>query len=304
MPNGRVVPYEPGLQQIMPVISVVIPIWNRAPSAGNAINSALSQGLPFGFTREVIVIDDGSNDQPQEALARFGDAIRLLRHPNNLGAAAARNTGCEAASGEYIAFLDSDDRWLPGKLAAQIAFMREGNFDVSCTAYLLERPPGKLIVSPRYRTGALTHADLVWGCFVSPGSTLLCKSTVFREVGPLDTSLRRFEDWDWLMRLTQRRPLGFLAQPLARIEPSTGVDQAVVFAALDRIADKHLPGLSGGIRRHFKAAYHLERAAALFRSGKRASAMNELAVSLMQSPLRHRALIAVLHNNLATTGQR
>jgi glycosyltransferase involved in cell wall biosynthesis len=284
----------------MPAISVIIPIWNRAHSAGKAIGSALAQVLPSGHALEVIVVDDGSSDRPLEALARFGDAIKLLRHSENRGAAAARNTGCEAASGEYIAFLDSDDSWLPGKLAAQITFMQEASFDVSCTAYLLEHPRGKSIVSPRYRTGPLTHADLVWGCFVSPGSTLLCKTAKFREIGPLDTSLRRFEDWDWLMRLTRTRPLGFLAQPLARIEPSTGVDQAVVLAALDRVAGKHLPVLAGEDLRHFKAAYHLERAAALFRSGKTVGAMNELAVSLIKSPLRHRALTAVLHNRLAT----
>lgn len=284
----------------MPVISVIIPIWNRAHSAGSAIDSALLQTLPIGHTLEVIVVDDGSNDQPQQALARFGDRIRLVRHPTNLGAAAARNTGCEAAAGEYIAFLDSDDRWLPGKLTTQIPFMREGGFDVSCTAYLLEQKPGQFIVSPRYRTGPLWHADLAWGCFVSPGSTLLCRRAIFHEVGPLDTSLRRFEDWDWLLRLTRTRPLGFLAQPLARVEPSTGVDQASVFAALDRITGKHLPALSGGIRRHFKAACHLERAAALFRSGKLAKAMTELVISLAQSPLHHRALTAVLHNHLAS----
>jgi glycosyltransferase involved in cell wall biosynthesis len=288
----------------MSLISVIIPIWNRAHSAGNAIESALSQELPPGHALEVIVVDDGSNDHPQQALARFGDGIRLVRHTTNLGAAAARNTGCEAARGEYIAFLDSDDQWLPGKLTAQLAFMHKGDFDVSCTAYLLERFPDKFIVSPGYRSGPLTRADLVWGCFVSPGSTLLCKSAIFREIGSLDTSLRRLEDWDWLMRLTRTRPLGFLALPLAHVEPSTGVDQASVVAGLDRIASKHLPDLSGANRRHFKAACHLARASALFRSGKNARAMAELAVSLAQSPLGHGALAAVLHNRFATTGQR
>jgi hypothetical protein len=296
--------YKFGLLKIMPVISVIIPIWNRAHSAGKAIDSALSQALPSGHALEIIVVDDGSNDQPEAALACFGEKIRLVRHPKNLGAAAARNTGCEAADGEYIAFLDSDDIWLPGKLRAQIAFMDAGGFDVSCTAYELVQGLDRFIVSPRYRSGPLTQADLVWGCFVSPGSTLLCKRAIFRDVGPLDISLRRFEDWDWLMRLTRTRPLGFLAEPLARVEPSTGVDQAAVFAALERMSEKHLPTLAGAIRRHFKAAYHLERAAALFRSGSRLRAMSELAVSLVQSsPLRHRALAAVLHNRRAAAGQ-
>jgi glycosyltransferase involved in cell wall biosynthesis len=282
----------------MPTISAIIPIWNRACSVGPAIESALSQALPPGHALEVIVVDDGSTDRPQDKLAGFGEKIRLVRHSTNLGAAAARNSGCEAATGDYIAFLDSDDQWLPGKLAAQMAFMRDGDFDISCTAYLLQRSSKKVIVSPRYRSGSLSFSDMVWGCFVSPGSTLLCKAATFRDVGPLDTSLQRLEDWDWLMRLTRTTPLGFLAEPLARIEPSSGAGPAVVLAALDRIAGKHLPELTGANRRHFKAGYHLQRAAALFRSNK-TGAMTELILSLAQSPLDHQALSALMHNRLA-----
>jgi glycosyltransferase involved in cell wall biosynthesis len=280
-------------------ISIIIPTWNRSHSIGRAIDSALLQALPAGFGLEIIVVDDHSYDGLQDSLARFGNAIKLIRHPRNLGAAAARNTGCEAAKGDYIAFLDSDDRWLPGKLSAQIAFMRDHHFDMSCTAYLLEQGVNKAIVSPRYRTGPLLLVDLVWGCFVSPGSTLMCKSAIFRDVGPLDTSLRRFEDWDWLMRATRSLPLGFLAQPLARIEPSAGADRVTVYAALDQIRDKHLPTLSEANRRHFKAAYHMERAAAQFRSGLKVAALREIAVSLAFAPLCHRALSAVLHNRFA-----
>jgi glycosyltransferase involved in cell wall biosynthesis len=234
----------------MPTISVIIPIWNRAHSVGKAIESVLSQSLPDGYALDIVVVDDGSNDAPDEKLGRFGDRIRLVRHATNLGAAAARNTGCEAAGGEYIAFLDSDDWWLPEKLVAQLAFMREHGFDASCTAYLLERKPGKVIVSPRLRTGGLSLSDLVWGCFVSPGSTLLCKTSTFRQVGPLDATLRRLEDWDWLMRLARTTQLGFLAEPLAAVEPSVGTNPAVVLSALDLILRKHLAGLSGAARRH------------------------------------------------------
>jgi glycosyltransferase involved in cell wall biosynthesis len=286
----------------MPTISVIIPIWNRAHSVGKAIESVLTQALPDGHSLEIVVIDDGSIDAPREKLARFGDQIRLVRHPTNLGAAAARNTGCEAATGEYIAFLDSDDWWLPGKLVAQLAFMHAQSFDISCTAYLLERGPGKFIVSPRLRTGGLSLSDLVWGCFVSPGSTLLCKSAVFREIGPLDTTLKRLEDWDWLMRLARTRQLGFLAEPLAVVEPSVGTNPAVVLAALDLIAGKHLAGLSGVMQRHFKAGYHMQRGAALLRSEK-PRAVAELARSLVLSPFNHQALLAVLHNRLARASE-
>src|SRR3954447_2873031 len=169
--------YESNALYLMPTISVIIPIWNRANSVGAAIESALSQTLPLNHSLEIIVVDDGSNDRPDEKLAHFGDRIRLVRHPTNLGAAAARNSGCAAATGEYLAFLDSDDQWLPGKIAAQLAFMLDENFEISCTSYLLQRGADTFIVSPRYRSGGLCLSDLVWGCFVSPGSTLLCRKT-------------------------------------------------------------------------------------------------------------------------------
>jgi glycosyltransferase involved in cell wall biosynthesis len=283
---------------IMSTISVIIPIWNRANSVGRAIESVLSQELPAGHALEIVVVDDGSSDSPERVLVRFGDRIRLLRHSTNMGAAAARNSGFDAARGEYIAFLDSDDWWLPGKLVRQVRFMREQGFDVSCTAYLLERKPGRFIVSPRLRTGELSLSDTVWGCFIGPGSTLCCRTSIFRDVGPLDTTLRRLEDWDWLMRLTRTRRLGFLAEPLAAVEPSTGTHPHIVLAALERIAKKHLSELTGADRRHFRAGYHMQRGAALIPSDK-VAALGELLRSFGLSPF-NQALLAVLHNRFAS----
>lgn len=292
-------------QRPVSTLSVIIPIWNRTPSVGRAIESILSQDVPEGWSIEIVVVDDGSADHPELALARFGEKVRLVRHSVNLGAAAARNTGCAAATGEYIAFLDSDDVWLPGKLQRQIAFMQDRGFAATCTGYLLERSASETIVSPLYATGALGLSDLVWGCFVSPGSTLMCRSDVFAEVGPLDTSLKRLEDWDWLLRFALAgRSLGFLAEPLAHVEPSAAVSQTAVLAALDKVHAKHLTHLAAPDRRHFLAACRLARAAALFRSGMKARGAAELAISWMLSPLRHGALAAVLHNYFATARRR
>lgn len=283
----------------MTTISVIVPIWNRAHSVGRAINSVLSQTLPVGFDLEIIVVDDGSTDKPEQILASFGASIRLVRHARNLGAAAARNTGCTAAAGEFIAFLDSDDVWLPGKVSAQLTFMREHHFELSCTAYLLHRGSNRSIVSPIYPTGPLRQENLVWGCYIGPGSTLMSRTSVFRDNGPLDTSLRRFEDWDWLMRFTRKGVIGFLATPLAYVEPSSGAGLETVFAALEQIKMCHLGGLTGANRRHFKAACHLERAAAQLRSGSKSGALRELAMSLYWAPLGNQALAAVLYNRLA-----
>ena len=101
-----------------PLLSVVIPTWNRARLVCEAIESAFAQ-RPGAV--EVIVVDDESTDNTQETLAeRFGSSIELLRMPRRCGPGAARNAGVRVATGELLAFLDSDDLWLPGKLDAEL----------------------------------------------------------------------------------------------------------------------------------------------------------------------------------------
>ena len=100
-----------------PLLSVVIPTWNRARLVREAVESALAQGAGV----EVVVVDDASTDGTADELARrFGPRIKLLRLSRRGGVGAARNAGVRQASGELLAFLDSDDLWLPGKLDAEL----------------------------------------------------------------------------------------------------------------------------------------------------------------------------------------
>lgn len=248
---------------------------------------------------EIITIDDGSTDVLSEALAGYGDLVKLIRHERNLGAAAARNSGVAAAKGDYIAFLDSDDVWLPGKVDAQLRAMRSYGWKACCTSYYLARPKLESIVSPRYITGELGLSDLVWGCFVSPGTTLMFERTLFDEVGQLDTDLQRLEDWDWLLRYTQVYALGFLAQPLAKIEASPYLNADRVVAALTRLREKFAPILPAREIRNFRAALDVERAAAYFRTGAFVAASSALIQSLWLAPVGNAALSAVLYNRLA-----
>jgi glycosyltransferase involved in cell wall biosynthesis len=102
----------------IPLLSVVIPTWNRAHVVCEAIDSAFSQRVG---QVEVIVVDDGSTDDTANVVTRsFGSRLHLLRLPRRRGAGAARNAGARLASGELLAFLDSDDLWLPGKLDAEL----------------------------------------------------------------------------------------------------------------------------------------------------------------------------------------
>jgi glycosyltransferase involved in cell wall biosynthesis len=105
----------------VPVVSVIIPAYNRARTVGRAVDSVLAQTF---HDFEIIVVDDGSQDDTRETLARFGGRIRLICQKNQ-GVSAARNTGIRAAQGRWVAFLDSDDEWLPTKLALQMECLEQ-----------------------------------------------------------------------------------------------------------------------------------------------------------------------------------
>lgn len=103
-----------------PFVSIVIPTYNRARFLGRLVRSVLNQTYK---NFEVIVADDASTDDTAEIIKTFkDDRIRYIRHESNAGAAAARNTGIKASRGEYVAFQDSDDEWLPEKLEKQMAW--------------------------------------------------------------------------------------------------------------------------------------------------------------------------------------
>jgi glycosyltransferase involved in cell wall biosynthesis len=281
----------------VPAIDVVIPVWNRAHIVDRAIASTLAQELPGAdWSIRPIVVDDGSTDDLDRALARFGDRVVCVRHARNKGAAAARNSGVEAATGDFVAFLDSDDVWLPGKITAQIAFMEQEGHRASSTAYKLKRPGAPEFVSPRYPTGVLGLSDFAWGCFVSPGSTLICRREVFAQIGLFDEALHRLEDWDWLLRYAERYPLGFLAQPLALIEVTPPAQGAKELAALDRLATRHAALLQSRDGRAFAAGIAVERAAIHFRGGRRLASGIALVKALRLVPFGNVAVAAVLHN--------
>lgn len=109
------------MAQVLPTFSVVIPLYNKEQYLRRAVESVLSQGAAV---YEVIVVDDGSTDNGPAQLDSLGDSrVRLIRQPNG-GVSAARNTGIEAATGEYVAFLDADDAWLPGFVDELLTLMQ------------------------------------------------------------------------------------------------------------------------------------------------------------------------------------
>ena len=196
-----------------PLVSVIIPTYNRTATISRSITSVLAQTLQ---DFEIIVVDDGSTDDTHQVIANFADdQIRLLRHETNLGAGPARNTGMQAAMGQYIAWLDSDDEWFPDKLKVQLNAMQQASSQcrASYTAYeIVQQDFSKIYFSPYS-----DQKKLFLGSDKAPGSTLLFERTLLTEIGLLDASMRRFEDWDWLLRYCRKYELLPVDQPLSRI---------------------------------------------------------------------------------------
>jgi len=184
-------------------LSVIIPVYNRQQAAENAARSVLLQKLD---DFELIIVDDCSNPPFQCPADMLEDnRIRVIRHKQNKGAGAARNTGIRNAAGKYIALLDSDDLWRAGKLSAQLKsteLLEAQNPNVPtaivCGFRLKSAVTGKdskLQPVPSHKL-----SDFVSGCWFCPGSTLLIERQVYDIVGAYDEDLRRLEDTDWFIR--------------------------------------------------------------------------------------------------------
>ena len=197
------------------LVTVVIPAYNTAHLIGRSITSVLEQTYQ---SFEVIVVDDGSTDNLTEVLGRSNDnRIRSIRHEANRGGSAARNTGINAAKGEYIAFLDSDDEWLPGKLEKQIDVFQKSSNDVGMVyagwRWIREKD-GKIIQDkiPAHR-GNLHQLLLSVDCIGSMSIPLI-KTALLRSIGGFDENLPARQDWDLWLRLSKVCKFDFVPEVL------------------------------------------------------------------------------------------
>ncbi len=199
----------------MPTVSVVIPTYNRASTVARAISSVLSQSYK---EFEVIVVDDASTDNTREVVSSFGDErVKYLRHVTNEGGGAARNTGIRASKGEYIAFQDSDDEWLPGKLEKQMKAFEEAPASLGVVYTGFWRISGgsrEYIPSGhiRRKEGAV-HSELLKRNFVTTPAAVVRKEC-FQEAGYFDEALPRFQDWELFIRISESYDFMCIDEPL------------------------------------------------------------------------------------------
>jgi glycosyltransferase involved in cell wall biosynthesis len=303
------------------LVSVVIPAYNCGRFIGDALESVFAQNYP---ALEVFVVDDGSTDDTCDVVSHYGDRVTLVRQ-RNAGAAVARNEGIRRARGKYVAFLDADDFWLPGKLRLQIDYLeRHPETDMCCTRWHLLHPDaaGNYHIEPAVAPESAPvdstcsgwiYCELLLGCAVWT-STVVMRRSLSERLGGFDPELRRGQDYDYWLRASRLTPIDRLDARLAayRIEPGaqgrksqdTNWELSVIRRAIERW------GTAGPDGRALPEAELRTRLWALnfsfgydqFRKGRHATAGDAFAAALRERPTHVKSALYFLASGLLRLG--
>ncbi len=241
-----------------PLVSVIIPTFNRDKSTLNAINSI---GFQSFQDFELIVIDDGSTDDVKELLSSLANPKVRYFYQENQGLPAAWNSGIEKSTGKYIAFLDSDDTWLGDKLKLQVDFLEKAHpkYPGCATGYFIHAINGRRIpVIPKPSHASLK--EILWKNILHLGTTFMCRREVFREIGLFDPMLRRSQDTDWLIRFRKKFELGIIPETLAVFNQHLTRSGAIMEQSLLYLLEKHKTDML-----EFGAAFYRRKAAIIYR---------------------------------------
>lgn len=195
----------------MPLVTVIIPTYNRDLLVERAIKSVLRQTFE---DFELIVVDDGSDDTTAEVLDSYGKLLKVVFQEHQ-GVSAARNNGIEHAGGELVAFLDSDDEWLPEKLSRQVALFDGRNPFFICHTDEIWRRDGRAVLQKAIhrKQGGRFFKRALERCLISPSSVMISKGFLDK-VGWFDTELVAAEDYDLWLRITAFYEVDFVPERL------------------------------------------------------------------------------------------
>ncbi len=272
-----------------PLVTVVIPTYNRAGVLYYALHSVLSQTMQ---DFEIYVIDDAGTDSTPELIEHFKDPrIHYIRFETNQKAAAARNAGMERAKGKYIAFLDSDDEWLPTKLEKQVACLEALSDEWGCcyTGAFVNKVGGltrNRLYQPT-KSGALVK-DLLMGNFVIWTPTFMFRRQCLDEVGLMDRQLVRSQDVDFYIRMLAKYKIASIEEPLANIFLVLNKNLARVAAESRRILlSKHgdlIDSLGFFASRYVYSMSDMIQAEAFVSEGAVSKGLNYFRKAVMRNP--------------------
>lgn len=223
-----------------PLVSVIITTRNRSKPLKEAIESVLA-ARHEAFELELIVVDDGSTDDTADLTRRY--PVVYLQ-AGGVGMARARNAGLHAARGDFVTLLDDDDAWLPGNAVAQLElFARHPEFGaVHAQALLADanlRPFGEPVPAGPLPSGWLFEELLTYWPQVG---TILTRRAAATEAGDMDPTLSGDTDWDWLLRVARRHPIGRVEQPVMLFRQRATAEEQLAwrrFPAMVTIFHRH-----------------------------------------------------------------
>ena len=265
-------------------VSVIVPTYGRHDRLSAALLSAARQ---LTSSDEILVIDDGSEPPIDiEGLGPIEPDVRLIRNHVNLGPASARNTGLRNAKNGLIAFLDSDDLWLDGKLAAQREIVGRHRDALVAIVCGWQDTSNDRVVRQRVPVPSSSRSDFFAGCWFCPGSTLLIRRDAFEICGQFAEGLRRLEDFEWFLRFALAGGRVQVADMIgASVARGGNARREAIEAAARLIADRlETVGATKGERANLHAYLDLERAVAHLNVSEKMHAAFYLARSLYRRP--------------------
>ena len=268
----------------MPKVSVIIPTHNRAKLLGSAIQSVLDQTYQ---DFELLVVDDGSEDNPEQVVRSFSDPrVRFVRHLVARGGGAARNTGIQNTSGPYVAFLDDDDTWYPQKLALQVAMLDQGpaRLGLIYAGYDIVDPEGRTLSTriPEAR-GDLRH-KLLASNVIGGTSLILVRRTCLQSAGGFDEALPSFQDYDLYLRFSAICDFDFVPQSVSsyrRHEVQIWKAPGAILEGMEKMLEKH------GTHKAFReslAPFYLRLGRQLCVAGNRTEGQRAIRRGLLLNP--------------------
>jgi glycosyltransferase involved in cell wall biosynthesis len=272
-------------------VSVVVPTYERPEQLPGALKTALGQTVD---SLEVVVVDDGSTtDYAAETVAGY-ERARCIRHDQNRGVAAARNTGIEAASGAYVAFLDDDDRWHKRKIERQLVAMNEcPDAGLATTLMVSVNPDGEILTCEGAAPeGDLSEPVLINSVVGSPSRVLVRAEAL--DGRRFDTNLPTTDDWDLFLRLCQQWHVTLVPEPFYVRVVHESLSSAPQDAERDRMAviRKHESRIRDhGVWNRTTAAYHTNVGRKYLATGEHEQARRHLRRAVGQRPTWRRVAL-------------
>ncbi len=210
------------------LVSVIIPTYKRYPDmVKRAIQSVINQTYR---NIEIIIVDDSPSDfegrkMIENMIASLNDnRIKYIKHSDNMGACAARNTGIKESKGEYLAFLDDDDEWLPTKLEKQLAMMSKPDVGlIYCRQIIVnDKTKTQVVDNRKFYSGKVFDKLMLVGNFIGSTSFVLIRRECFNECGLFDVKMKSGQDFELWLRIAQKYKVAYVDEPLVIYHIHTG----------------------------------------------------------------------------------